>query len=1082
MAADGAAPAASAESRLTRLIDRLLAGANDAVAEGDLDLAREMAGDVLMVDAGNERALELIRIADERQRSRLGERTVLTVLFSDLVDSTPLADVQEPEIVRDVFAMYRAEAKLAVERFGGRIVNYLGDGVVATFGYPEHHEDDARRAVSAALELITGMDRVEDEARVKHGVDARVRVGIHTGLVVVADIGTGRATEKDAIVGVTPNLAARIQSAAQPGEVVISDVTQHIVESDFALQSMGAQRLKGIAREVELFRVMGTRHVSDRLATDRFRAAPIVGRDETVARLSDKWAAVRSGTERGAMLLVGPAGIGKSRTVAEFRRQVSDAGGDLFDMGCLPYYTNSALWPAGQSLLKRFDIDNADSADARIQALQSALEGMGLPLDPNLALLGPLVGVDAVPGHPPPELDPTALRAAALQALADVITAQLDSEPRVLVVEDVHWADPSTLDLLGLLVTAAPPHLMMVITSRTQLEAPWADATEHIEIGRLSDEDAAELIDRLIDSDEVDGAVRRSIVERGVGIPLFIEELARNALTVGSAVPVRLQELLASRLRQPGVDLELAQTAATIGVEFDRAMLEGLLPDGGDISKRLESLEGAEIVDRLDEDGARYRFHHALMRDAAYETQVLEGRRDWHGRIAGALVAAEGDAAVIARHFDLAGAVGEAVAQYFVAVQSAQSAGAHAEATQLATRALELVAEMDDGPERNMTELGMLMLRGLSISSIRGYAAPEVGADFRRANELSELLGTAPDVMPAAFAIWSFALVAGDVPTASLLAARLRSRVEDGSGAWFAPEVDAACGYQALYEADLPAAAESFERSLAGFEARPPDQMVSEYWPLPNDPVAVTRVGLAVVVTLQGDPAGGAALVAAAVERAEEVPFPRGPFSVAFVKVYAAWLALVLGDLAESQRLGEETTAIGQRYGYAYWMALGSIYHRVTDPELEAFVGAMATLRAIGHEAFRPSYMAYLAVLQHELGQTDDALETVHDALLEIDKSGETLHRPDLLRLRGMFTIEAGGDTADATADIRHGLELAAASGNALYALRCALALAEQSAELTAEVAEVLEAAIGRFDAAASFADLEAARRRVAVR
>ncbi|MGI9609588.1 MAG: ATP-binding protein, partial [Acidimicrobiia bacterium] len=928
---------ASAESRLTRLIDRLLTGANGAITDGDLDLAREMASDVLMVDPDNQRAHELVRTADQRQRSRRGERTVMTILFSDLVDSTPMADAEEPELVRDVFALYREEAKLAVERFGGRIDNYLGDGVVATFGYPELHEDDARRAVSAGLELVAGMERVEERARVEHGVDTQVRVGIHTGLVVVADIGTGKATERDAIVGVTPNLAARIQSAAQPGQVVISDVTQHIVESDFDLESMGAHSLKGIAREVELYVVRGTRHVSERLATERFVAAPMVGRDDVAAQLTDMWTATSGGEAGKATLLLGQAGIGKSRAVAEFRTQVEAAGGSLFDMGCLPYYTNSALWPAAQSLLKRVGIPSNASAEDRLERLQAYIEGCGLPIDPNLALLAPLVGVDEVPGHPAPQLDPTALRQAVLATLLAVIVSGVGEQPRALVVEDIHWADPSTLDLLGMVVEAATPGLLLLMTSRVPVEAPWAGGFNTLDLDRLGDEAAGDLIDTLAGDAPVDDATRASIIERGAGIPLFIEELTRTAITSGGALPVRLQELLASRLRQPGVDLELAQTAATIGNEFDAELLGDLMGDADEIGRRLQSLEEAEIIDRLDATGGHFRFHHALLRDAAYETQVLEGRRDWHGRIAGAMVDRGGDAAVVARHFDLAGAVGEAIAQYGVATQAAQATGAHAEASQLATRALELVAQMEDGPERNITELGMLMLRGFSISSMRGYAAPEVEADFRRANELSEALGTAPEVMPAAFAIWSFVLVAGDVPSAALLAARLRGRVEDGSGAWFAPEVEAALGYQALYEGDLTEASSAFARSLAGFEARPPEQMVSEYWPLPNDPVAVARIGQAVVLTLQGKLAEGAAMGDAAVARSEEVPFPMGPFSVAFVKVYLAWLALIVGDLESSQRLGEETIAIGQQYGYAYWMALGGIYNRVSDPDLEAF-------------------------------------------------------------------------------------------------------------------------------------------------
>ncbi len=1066
----------SAESRLTRLIDRLLTGARDAIAAGNLDLAREMASDVLTVDEDHDRARDIIRIVDERQRSRLGERAMMTILFSDLVDSTRVADVQEPEIVRDILALYRAEAKLAVERFGGRIVNYAGDGVVASFGFPDPHGDDARRAVSAGLELIAGMEQAAARAREQHGVDAEVRVGIHTGLVVVADIGIGRATEHDAIVGVTPNLAARIQSAAAPGEVVISDVTQHIVESDFDTESLGAHTLKGIAREVELYRVVAPRHMSDRLSTARFVGAPMVGRDDEAADLTSKWRATAAGEKVRATLLRGPAGIGKSRVVAEFRARVVAAGGNLFELGCLPYYTNSALWPATQSMLKRMDISASDDAAARISALQRGLESLGLDIDPNLALLAPLIGADVVPDHPAPLLNPTALRQAVLQSLLGVIAAGAATQTRALIIEDVHWADPSTLDLVGLVIQNRPSNVMLLMTSREPLRAAWADAVDVVELGHLSEDAAHRLVDFLAGDQPLDDATRGSIVDRAAGVPLFIEELTRHALIPGSAVPARLQELLAARLREPGVDLELAQTAATVGVEFDSSLLQAVVADGSDLAERLEALEGTGIIDKLDDEG-RYRFRHALLRDAAYETQVLEGRRDWHGRIAGALTNEDGDAAVIARHFDMAGSVGEAIAQYGVAVQDAQASGAHAEATQLASRALELIAQLPDGPDRHLAELGMVMLRGLSISSISGYGAPEVGADYRRASELSELLGTSPEVMPAAIAIWSFALVAGDVATASLLVNRLRARVEDGSGAFFAPEVDASLAFQALYEGDLDSARQAGERAIAGFDARPSGEMVSAYWPLPNDPVAANAVGMAVVATLQGRLADAEEFTAAAVARAEAVPFPRGPFTLAFVKVYLAWLALMLGDLDESQQLGEEVTDIGRQFGYAYWMALGSIYHRVAEPDLEAYSAAMDTLQAIGHEAFRPSYLAYLATLQQGVVGAGAALATVSDGLLEIGKSGELLHRPDLLRLRGLLTLATGGDAADALADLEQSLELAIEGGNALYALRAALDLARLATDLRPEDwATKLQAAVDRFGPSATFTELAAAR------
>ena len=344
----------TADIRLTRLLTRLLTAAEASFAAGDVETARATAEEVRAVDPTNERASRLLRRLDEPQQAPVGQRALMTLLFSDLVGSTMMSEQVEPEQLRDLFALYRATSREAVERYGGVVMQYMGDGILAGFGFPEAHEDDARRAVLAGLDLVAAMGSMQADLARRLGVAPQVRVGLHTGRVLVTDITRDRSVlERDSIVGVAPNLAARIQGAAAPDQVVISDVTQHLVESDFFVQSLGERELKGISRPVEVFAVERPRHAGARFHAERYRRVSLVGRDEQRATLVAAWNAVQAGTEStsgSTFLVVGEPGIGKTRLVADVVNSVESTGGLVLGAGCLPYYSNVALWPITQML------------------------------------------------------------------------------------------------------------------------------------------------------------------------------------------------------------------------------------------------------------------------------------------------------------------------------------------------------------------------------------------------------------------------------------------------------------------------------------------------------------------------------------------------------------------------------------------------------------------------------------------------------------------------------------------------------------------------------------------------------------
>lgn len=870
----------SAEGRLSQLIDRLISTANGAAAAADWQQVRAVAEDILTVDPDNAEAGALLERARRSATAPAGQRALMTLLFSDLVDSTPLADGAEPEVVRDVFQVYREVATASINKYGGKILNYMGDGIVAAFGFPTSHEDDARRAVLAGLDLVSRMERVTDGAgaqRVKD-IDAQVRVGIHTGQVVISDIGVGVAIERDAIVGIAPNMAARIQGEAEPAQVLISDVTYGLVEGEFATTSLGVRDLRGISRPVELFTADMHHAIDERLDAARFRRNEVVGRTDIRDQLASGWDQAVADASPMPTLLLGGAGFGKSRLAAEARYNAITSGAQVFDFGCLPYYTNSPLWPVTETLKRSIGILSTTPNDERVELITSFLDNIGVPHDVGVPQLASMLGFDPGPDFPAPPIDPVAARQNLLTTLVTWIQSNSE-QPRFVLFEDLHWADASTNDLAGMLIADQTHGTQVVMTSRSEINAPWGELVQAHKLEALPPADAKTFVSQMLADSPLNppptDATVNSIVRRADGIPLFLEELTRAAIaSPGTEVfPMRLQELLTARLKEPTVDLVVAQVAATLGPAFDLSTLEAISDSDANTVDGLQGLVSANIVEPDASSSNRYRFCHALLRDAAYETQVLDRRRAVHRRAADQLLAKAADPVVIAHHFDMAGDAVEATQHYLMASMAAHQRGANEEAQQLASKGINLTSQLPEGIERDMIELQLRMLRTLSASSVYGYGVPSVEADLRRSMAISESHRSIPDLLPTTIGLWSWMFVTGRLASAAQLTYNMRAAIDDGIGAAFDAEVGSCEGYQALYEGRLDEAHERFLWARACFARRPADEAVSPFWPLPNDPIAINEVGLALTYTLRGDFAAADEAQANAVTRAGAEPF-----------------------------------------------------------------------------------------------------------------------------------------------------------------------------------------------------------------
>ncbi len=1082
----------SAESRLGSLLERLLNWAEVSLRAGDLEQARATAEEVRAVDPDNARAASVLQRVAARQVGPWGERALMTLLFSDLVGSTQLSEQVEPEQMRDLFSFYRGAVGEAVQRYGGSLVQFYGDGVLAGFGYPEVHEDDARRAVLAGLDMVVTMRDGRAELQRRVGASADLRVGIHTGRVVIT--GTDAGTDvlsRDSILGVTPNLAARVQGAGEPGMVVVSDVTHELVDADFFTRSLGEHRLRGITRPVEIFAVERPRYAAARFDADRYRQAGLVGREEPAARLVSAWDALLDHPDRaGPVILVGgEAGIGKSRLVVELLDRVQARGGRVLGAGCLPYYSNVPLWPVARMLARTVaaadPAGDADDAVPTAAALEHHLLSLGLAPAEFVPVLGPLLGLPPSTAYPALELDPTALLGLTYERLVDWMAALAARSPHLLVVEDLHWADPSTLELLHHAVGRSPASLLTVATTREPEAVPWRDQVEVIELGRLDEASALRLVGNLSPGRELAEQERAGIVEQAQGNPLFIEELTRSCLAENRTepMPLRLQELFTWRLKAPGVDQRVVQVAATVGPVFRASVVSAVLGDEQAVEDQLRLLQQQGVLEGTPAAGT-YRFRHALMRDAAYETQVLDVRQETHAQVAEVMAAAGTEPAIVATHLDLAGLGDRATGVYVQAAQGAQARGAHEEATRLTTRALELLEDLPASTERDLGELGARMLRILSVTSLRGYAAPEVESDHVRAEALAQGLGSRPEVLASVVGIYSYRLTNGDVPTALGLAERLLTMTRHRALSGLQPEVDGCAGYAHLYLGHLALAQELFERSVRGMRARPHEDAVSPFWPLPNDPWAAAEMGLACVAALRGEPAVSARHEEEAVRRAEALGFPRGPFTEGFVKTYAAWVRQFQGDGEAARRLASDVVAVGHKHGYAYWVGLGSAYLAGPPggpPDPAFLAGTVEALRQMGHQAFLASLLATLARMAADTGDLDEASRLIDDALETAHRTGEMLHVPEILRSRAVFALSRGQRPAEAVSDLLAAVTLATEQGAAVSRLRAAVDLGSMpSSARPAQWREVLEQARAAVPPTFSAPETEAADRLLA--
>jgi class 3 adenylate cyclase/predicted ATPase len=959
------------------------------------------------------------------------ERRQLTVMFCDLVGSTALSARLDPEDLREVVRTYQQTCAEVIYRHEGYIAQYLGDGLLVYFGYPVAHEDDARRAARAGLEIVEAVrEQVTGGGGQARRRPLQVRIGIHTGLVVIGDIGANGRTEQLAL-GETPNVAARIQGLAEPNTVLISAATQRLIESQFEYQPFGSHLVKGIDTPIAVYHAQSERQSSNHLE-GKTALTPLVGREQEVGLLFDRWEQVKEGRGQ-VVLLSGEPGIGKSRLAYTLREHVTNEGSLLFEARCSPYHQHSALYPLIEVLQRTLLLTRQDTDDEKVQKLERALALY--TMQETLPLFTALLSLPTPSQYPPLNFTPQKQKERTLQALMQLLVSQAERQATVSVWEDLHWADPSSLEFLSLLIEQLPTtKLLLVLTFRPEFTPLWKPRSHisQLVLNRLGKKQVEAMIAQGAAGKDLPPEIIEQIRLKTDGVPLFVEELTKSVVEAREqvtgngeregklvgvlAIPATLQEALLARLDRLSTARQVAQLGATLGREFSYELLHAVAPTSEtDLQVTLAKLVEAEILyQRGIGEQAHYFFKHALIQDTAYQSLLKSTRQQSHQQIAQVLEdrflnIKETQPELLAHHYTEAGLIGQAIPYWQQAGQRANQRSAHVEAVSHLAKGLELLKTLPDTPQHAQQELHLQTALGPALMATKGLAALEVGKAYTRARELSQKVGETPQLLPVLFGLWRFYMNRAELQTGRELGEqllRLAQRVEPMHlvGAHYT------LGSNLFWSGEFAAARAHLERGIALYNSQQHHSLAFVYG---TDPGISCRAFLAWTLWALGHPDQARERVQEALTLTQELSHP---FSLAFAYQCAAIFHQHCREAEATQEQAETLLAIAHDRGFPYWVAQGTIYQgwalteqRQAKEGLTQIQQGLTGLRAIGQELARPYFLALLAEAYGKMEQPKEGLNVLAEVLALVEKTGERWWEAELYRLKGTLTLEARG-------------------------------------------------------------------------
>jgi class 3 adenylate cyclase/predicted ATPase len=1036
------------------------------------------------------------------------ERRQLTVLFCDLVDSTKLASQLDPEDLREVVRAYQEACAKVIARFEGHIAQYLGDGLLVYFGYPLAHEDDAQRAVRAGLGIVEAVGQLNTRLAQGRGVRLAVRLGIHTGLVVVGEVGGGTRQEQLAL-GETPNLAARLQGIAAPNTVVISAATHQLLGGFFACQSLGTLPLRGIAQPLEVYKVLYEGMARSRLeAAGSTGLTPLVGREQEVALLLERWTQVKDGLGQ-VVLLSGEAGIGKSRLVQVLKEHVAaEFQTWLTPCQCSPYYQNTALYPMIE-LLERVALhfEREESPQQKLRKLEGFLVQYGLPLAEAVPLFTSLLSLPLLADYAPLTVSPEQQKQQTLHALLTILLRIAEQQPLLFVIEDLHWVDPTTLELLSLLVDQGPTaRILALLTCRPDFSPLWTGRAHltQLTLPRLPRRQAAEMTHQVAHGKALPPEVVEQVVAKTDGVPLFVEELTKMVLESGLlregedryeltgplpplAIPATLHDSLMARLDRLATVKGIAQLGATLGREFAYDLLQAVSPwDETTLQRGLHQLVEAEF---LYQQGlppqATYLFKHALIQDTAYQSLLRSTRQQYHQRIAQVL---EGrfpeicamQPELLAHHFTEAGLHAPAVEAWREAGQRSAARSAYVEAIAHVSKGLEVLANLPETAIRTEQELVLHLMLGTALQTTKGYATPAVEQVYARARELSQQVRESPQLLQVLLGLRGFYHVRGDFHTARELgeqAMALTSRVQD-------PELMAdahySLGHTLFSLGAFTTARAHFEHGVAsaGRQAQRAAPFASVIHPEVSN-----RALLAASLGYLGYVDQALTQVQQGCAVAQEL---RHPPSLEFALSYMARVHLLRREAPPAHTHSAAALAIAEEQRFAQRAGGNAVLRGwAVSRQGQAEEGiaqirqGIAAFRATGATAWCHYWLALLVEASMAAGQIAQGLSAVTEALTLVRQNGECFHEAELHRLHGELLLQQPSPAIPQVLTcFHHALEVARHQEAKLLELRAAMSLArlwQQQGKRT-EAHELLAPVYGWFTEAFDTADLQEAK------
>ena len=981
------------------------------------------------------------------------ERRQLTVLFCDLVGSTALGGRLDLEDYYALVRSYHDRADKLIARYGGTVNQHQGDGVLAYFGWPAAYGDDPDRAVRAGLalaEAVRGMATTD-------GTRLAARVGIHTGPVVVSEVDDGINVETFAL-GETPNIASRVQALAEPDNVVVTAATHRLVSGLFHVEDRGAQTLKGVAEPVGVYRIVRPSGVRNRLAAAATRGlTPFVGREDERRVLQARWKLVQEG--KGQLVFVsGEAGIGKSRLLEQLKEDLRAVPHTWIECSGSPYHQNSAFYPLTDMLQQVLAWRSDSSLEEKIETIEQAVVHVGLSPAKAVPLLAPLLDLPVPDRYPPLQLSPEQQRRELIATLVEWINATARMQHAVFVVEDLHWVDPSTLEILTRLGEQAPTvPLLIVLTARPVFEFPWPEQPHHahLDLHQLTRQEVMTMVGHLAAQLVPATPMFDTLVARTGGVPLFVEELARmviGARASNTQIPETLQDSLMARLDHLGPAKQVARVASVIGRQFTYLLLRAVSqrPDV-ELQSALAALMDAEVIYA---EGAppdtTYLFKHALIQEAAYGSLLKQPRAALHRAVADCLSAqfqavAEAQPQVVAEHYTAAAVVAEALRWWQMAGERESKRAAHAEAIKHYHKALDLLAGLPRDPTRDQAELTLRVLLGLSLASSRGYAAPEVEQNYRSAHELCQGLGESAELFPVVRGLCTFYIVRDNHLVASQLAEQCLRIGQETRAIEYLIEGHNALGYATFYLGELRRSRALLEQGVALYESHDGQHLS----PLqPQDPGVACLSLLASVLWMLGYPDQAVQRMEDALALARQL---ESPFSLAYCYTYAATAAELWRELDRAAEYSREAIEISTSHGFDVLRCAGMLHRGIAKGGLgEADEGVallketLAVWRASGTEFMRPYFLAGLAEAQKAAGLFDDALASVAEALEHAERGPDRFYDVELHRLRGELNLAIGRGTADsAEADFRRAIAIAKEQDARSLELRTTVSLAQ---------------------------------------